>query len=384
MRRLAVFFAIFLTGCNEFKSTLGLDHEGPNEFDSVPLSPLSLPQDFQQTPATERQRTERKVNSASFPFALQKEMSEEARETASTQDEIQTPSKKAGFAQRILLGTVPQQAEVDQRIEPLKEAKPDSGLSQPLAAESTVSSEATIEIHKEEQPFLQGPKAVSRPILREEETPSNWEDQEAVQKNSWTEVSSPLNSKEANLQVLDSEVISLGTVDTAPAQKVMPSTSHQPAVASPLFDQPASVALPRSQSVAQTHARKASPISCPQRMQPIISQKNQPQHRTVFSRLAQPHPFAQPAAATVRSGAPNVGKRSPDTSSPKTEMQPILLRKTKPTKRTKPSLCKKKTQKRRTQRSQKMKSSQAKMKINDKNQKELFSAKRRSDGENLK
>lgn len=53
---LSFLFLGWLTGCNTIKSTLGFDHEGPNEFEVVPLAPLSLPRDFGKTPSTEKKQ----------------------------------------------------------------------------------------------------------------------------------------------------------------------------------------------------------------------------------------------------------------------------------------------------------------------------------------
>ncbi|MDR3285280.1 MAG: DUF3035 domain-containing protein [Holosporales bacterium] len=56
----SILLTIFLVGCNSLKSILGFDHEGPNEFDVIPLAPLSLPSDFKKTPQTKEDSTEKK------------------------------------------------------------------------------------------------------------------------------------------------------------------------------------------------------------------------------------------------------------------------------------------------------------------------------------
>lgn len=40
------------TGCESVKSVMGFDHQGPDEFEVVPLAPLSLPQDYDKGPKT--------------------------------------------------------------------------------------------------------------------------------------------------------------------------------------------------------------------------------------------------------------------------------------------------------------------------------------------
>lgn len=48
---------VLCSGCESVKSVLGFDHKGPDEFDVVPLAPLSLPKDYQKTPSKEKVST---------------------------------------------------------------------------------------------------------------------------------------------------------------------------------------------------------------------------------------------------------------------------------------------------------------------------------------
>ncbi|MDR1907477.1 MAG: hypothetical protein LBQ43_01290 [Holosporales bacterium] len=47
------------------KSGLGFDHNGPNEFEVIPLAPLSMPNGYDQTPSKEKQQTASKSRRAS-------------------------------------------------------------------------------------------------------------------------------------------------------------------------------------------------------------------------------------------------------------------------------------------------------------------------------
>jgi hypothetical protein len=47
---------LFLSGCEQMKSILGFDHNGPDEFAVVPLTPLSVPKDFSKVPSTEEKK----------------------------------------------------------------------------------------------------------------------------------------------------------------------------------------------------------------------------------------------------------------------------------------------------------------------------------------
>lgn len=83
---------LFATGCESVKSTLGFDHEGPDEFNIVPLAPLSVPKDYQLQDNQERKNND----------VQNKKQHEDAKEIIV--ENISTASTESFQAADILLG----------------------------------------------------------------------------------------------------------------------------------------------------------------------------------------------------------------------------------------------------------------------------------------
>lgn len=235
MRRLTIFLAVFLTRCEGIKSTLGLDHEGPNEFDAVPLSPLSLPQDFHKTPATEAtlvDLTDRE--NELFPF-VQETSKQEKDAGIRTVEPIQ---REAGHQEKKteVLETTKELLKI-QKTEPSEKGDQASGVlevpeaspkvpSQEVSGKSSKLLESNMSARKDAKRTAPQPspnpqemtlKAVSLPIVSHPVV-EEWEKMPAVGatvsanqvdvlNNSWATVSSSLRLQEPELLVVSDEVI---------------------------------------------------------------------------------------------------------------------------------------------------------------------------------
>lgn len=350
MRRLAVFLAIFLTRCGGLKSTLGLDHNGPNEFDSVPLSPLSLPQDFNKTPKTE-QKTKKKTGQKAFPFAFEtpseEPQTEEQKvdEAPQKKEETNVPEKEVS-AQNILLGET-LDAKDSAQTQPTTPSPKASTEEEKGREKSKVQDEVDFQTKTgESRPSLKL-KAISRPILsrkeeREdpEEKPLNWTDQEAILNNTWAEISPAWKPSEAKLQILDNEVTLLGQTSVPPSIPASSGVSKSPLEMpmNPVFDKPAKVPPSRTPKKAglgskptfpfpsDTFQQEARPFSRPQGMTPILGfQKNK--HSSSFHKQSKLYFSVQKAGGSLQQTAPSI--RRPDPSPEKTTMQPIFFKRTK-------------------------------------------------------
>lgn len=361
MRKLVVLLAIFLTRCDGFRSTLGLDHQGPNEFDSVPLSPLSLPRDFEKTPATEK-KEERKPDSKAFPFAFAEldnelqDLSEKNEDVAS--EAVPSPAEDQASAQNLLLGTPSEKGatvSADRSNEngfplPTKATPKDLPKKLEDTPSKGKSSESKVDVQEEKPSPLPLTRAVSRPILnspREEETPeeapTQWADQEAVLNNSWLSVQEGAPLQKAELHILDSEITTLGEGATDPTSakgnavpvgRSAPKKEFDVPAAKRGSTTPASFNSPKDRAPAESQSSQSvqggeKAVSHPQGMAPILKVPDKKRVRKKAQALTPAEPNISSRKVSPSQQPPATRKiLRPDPSPAKTTMKPILPKRT--------------------------------------------------------